>query len=85
MRNTCLDMVYELAKRDRRTIFIGSDLSPGLLAGMKREMPERFYMEGVTEANIIGMAAGLAMDGYIPFVNTIAFQEIIEKQIGFLV
>jgi transketolase len=72
MRNTCLDMVYELAKRDRRTIFIGSDLSPGLLAGMKREMPERFYMEGVTEANIIGMAAGLAMDGYIPFVNTIA-------------
>ena len=55
MRNTCLDMVYELAKRDRRTVFIGSDLSPGLLAGMKREMPERYYMEGVTEANIIGM------------------------------
>jgi transketolase len=72
MRNACLNMVYELAKRDRRTIFIGSDLSPGLLAGMKREMPERYYMEGVTEANIIGMAAGLAMDGYIPFVNTIA-------------
>jgi transketolase len=72
MRNTCLNMVHELAKRDSRTIFIGSDLSPGLLAGMKREMPERYYMEGVTEANIIGMAAGLAMEGYIPFVNTIA-------------
>ena len=72
MRNTCLDMVYELAKRDRSTVFIGSDLSPGLLAGMKREMPERYYMEGVTEANIIGMAAGLAMEGYIPYVNTIA-------------
>ena len=72
MRNTCLDMVYELAKRDRRTVFIGSDLSPGLLAGMKREMPDRYYMEGVTEANIIGMAAGLAMEGYIPYVNTIA-------------
>ena len=72
MRNTCLDMVYELAKGDRRTVFIGSYLSPGLLAGMKREMPERYYMEGVTEANIIGMAAGLAMEGYIPYVNTIA-------------
>jgi len=72
MRNTCLNMVYELAKRDRRTIFIGSDLSPGLLAGMKRDMPERYYMEGVTEANVIGMAAGLAMEGYIPYVNTIA-------------
>ena len=29
-------------------------------------------MEGITEANVIGMAAGLAMEGYIPFVNTIA-------------
>jgi transketolase len=72
MRNTCLNMVYELGKRDRRTIFIGSDLSPGLLAEMKREMPDRYYMEGVTEANIIGMAAGLAMEGYVPYVNTIA-------------
>jgi transketolase len=72
MRNTCLNMVYELARRDPRTIFIGSDLSPGLLADMKREMPDRYYMEGVTEANVIGMAAGLAMDGYVPYVNTIA-------------
>ena len=28
MRNTCLNMVYELAKRDPRVVFIGSDLSP---------------------------------------------------------
>jgi transketolase len=72
MRNTCINMIYELAKGDSRPIFIGSDLSPGLLADMKRQMPERYYMEGVTEANVIGMAAGLAMEGYIPYVNTIA-------------
>ena len=72
MRKTCLDMVHRLAKKDERVVFIGSDLSPGLLAGMKAEMPERHYMEGVTEANVIGMAAGMAMDGFIPFVNTIA-------------
>ena len=72
MRKTCLNMVYELAKRDERVVFIGSDLSPGLLAEMKQEMPERYYMEGITEANVIGMAAGLAMEGYIPYVNTIA-------------
>jgi transketolase len=72
MRNTCLNMVHELAKRDERVLFIGSDLSPGLLGEMKREMPHRHYMEGVTEANVIGMAAGLAMDGFIPYVNTIA-------------
>jgi len=72
MRQTCLNMVYDLAKRDERPVFIGSDLSPGLLADMQREMPERWYMEGITEANVIGMAAGLAMEGYIPYVNTIA-------------
>lgn len=72
MRKTCLDKVYDLAKQDPRIIFIGSDLSPGLLAEMKQEMPDRHYMEGITEANVIGMAAGLAMDGFVPYVNTIA-------------
>lgn len=72
MRATCLNMVHDLAKRDGRVIFIGSDLSSGLLSEMKKEMPERWYMEGVTEANVVGMAAGLAMEGYLPYVNTIA-------------
>src|SRR5262245_12609125 len=72
VRATCLNMVYELAKRDRRALFIGSDLSPGLLDKMRAEMPERWYMEGITEANVIGMAAGFAFEGYIPYVNTIA-------------
>jgi len=72
MRKACIDMVYELAKRDNRVVFVGSDLGPGILDDMKREMPDRFYMEGVSEQSIIGMAAGLAMEGYLPYVNTIA-------------
>ena len=72
MRKTCLDCVYELAKEDERVVFIGSDLGVGTLDAFRREMPERFFMEGVAEQNIIGMAAGLAMEGFIPYVNTIA-------------
>lgn len=72
MRIACLDKVYDLAKRDPRVTFIGSDLSPGLLAEMKRDMPERYYMEGITEQNVIGMAAGFALEGFVPYVNTIA-------------
>ncbi len=72
MRQTCLNMVYELAKEDPRIFFIGSDLGLGTLGQFKNEMPERFFMEGVCEANIIGMAAGLALEGKIPYVNTIA-------------
>ncbi|MCW8916137.1 MAG: transketolase [Magnetovibrio sp.] len=72
MRKTCLNSIYELAKQDSRVVFVGSDLGPGVLAEMQAEMPERFYMEGVSEANVIGVAAGLAMEGFIPYVNTIA-------------
>ena len=72
MRKTCLNMVHELAKQDERVVFVGSDLGPGVLDEMKHTMPDRFYMEGVSEQNIVGLAAGLAMEGYIPFVNTIA-------------
>ena len=72
MRKRSLDMVHALAKRDERVVFIGSDLSPNLLGEMKKEFPQRYYMEGIAEANIIGMAAGMAMDGFVPYVNTIA-------------
>lgn len=72
MRVACLEMVHELARQDERVVFVGSDLSPGLLSEMQREMPSRWYMEGVAEANLIGVAAGMAMDGYLPYVNTIA-------------
>jgi transketolase len=65
-------MVYELAKSDSRIFYIGSDLGTGTLNQFKNEIPDRFFMEGISEANIIGMAAGLALEGKIPYVNTIA-------------
>lgn len=72
MRETCLDQVYQLAKTDPRVVFIGSDLGVGTLRKFKEEMPDRFYMEGVSEAHVVGMAAGLALEGYVVYVNTIS-------------
>src|SRR5213592_860492 len=72
MRKTCLDMVYELARKDERIFFIGSDLGIGTLKQFKAEMPDRFLMEGVSEQSIVGVAAGLALEGKIVYVNTIA-------------
>lgn len=71
-RTACLNSIYELAKQNERVIFIGSDLSPNTMLDFMRDFPNRFFMEGVQEQNIIGMAAGLALEGYIPYVNTIA-------------
>jgi len=72
MRKTSLDMVYELARQDSRIFFIGSDLGIGTLKQFKAEMPGRYLMEGVSEANIVGIAAGLALEGKIVYINTIA-------------
>lgn len=72
MRKQSLNSIYELAKKNDKIVFIGSDLGAGIMDEMKKNYPKRFFMEGVSEQHIIGMAAGLAMDGYIPFVNTIS-------------
>ena len=72
MRKTSLNCVYELAQQDERVLFVGSDLGSGVLDEMKQKFPERYFMEGISEQHIIGMAAGLAMEGFIPYVNTIA-------------
>ena len=72
MRKTCLDTIYEIAKKDKKILFIGSDLGPGVLDEFKKNIPERFFMEGVSEQSIIGLSAGLAMEGFKPYVNTIA-------------
>lgn len=72
MRPACIDMVFELAKRDPRVAYVGSDLSPDLAKRMAEEMAGRAFMEGITEAGVVGMAAGMAMEGYIPYVHTIA-------------
>lgn len=72
MRKTCLDCIYALAKGDQRIVFVGSDLGAGTLDAFRRELPERFFMEGISEQHVVGMAAGLALEGRIPYVNTIA-------------
>jgi transketolase len=72
MRKTALECVHRLAQHDKRVLFIGSDLGHGVLDKMKSELPDQFFMEGVSEQYIIGMAAGLAMEGFFPYVNTIA-------------
>ena len=72
MRKTSLNEVYKLAQKDERVLFFGSDIGAGTLDEFKKDFPERYFMEGVAEANIIGMMCGLAMNGKIPYFNTLA-------------
>lgn len=72
MRKACLLSIYDLARRDDRVVFIGSDITKRDLEKLAAEFPSRFFMEGVYEAHLIGMAAGLAFCGKVPYINTIA-------------
>jgi transketolase len=72
VRRTCLNSIYELAKADERVVFIGSDITKRDLSSFAEEYPDRFFMEGIYEQHLIGMAAGLAFAGKVPYINTIA-------------
>ncbi len=72
MRERCLKTITELAREDERVVFVGSDLGVGAMADFKAAFPDRFFMEGVSEQNLVGLAAGMAMEGRIVYLNTIA-------------
>jgi len=72
MRATCLNSIYELAKKDRRIVFIGSDIGYGLIDNYRAELPNQFFMEGISEQNLMGVAAGLAHEGKIVYLGMIA-------------
>ncbi len=72
MRKKCLEMVHELARKDEDVVFLGSDLGHKTLDDFREELPNQFFVEGINEQNIIGMSAGMALEGRIPYVNTIA-------------
>jgi transketolase len=72
MRQTALKTVHQLAKIHDHVVFVGSDLGAGTLKEMKEEFPDRFFMEGISEQHIVGFAAGLAKEGFVPYLNTIA-------------
>ncbi len=72
MRKRGLEAVYALANQHNDVVFVGSDVGKGTLSQFQENHPDRFFVEGISEAYVIGMAAGLAMNGKVPYVNTIA-------------
>ena len=73
MRNKFADTLYEIGKVDERICAIVADISPaGSMEKFRNEFPNRFINCGVAEQAMIGIAAGLALEGMRPFCYTIA-------------
>ncbi|NBV85197.1 MAG: transketolase [Verrucomicrobia bacterium] len=71
MRNAFADELLSLARVDTRVVLLSADIGNRLFDKLKAEFPDRFYNCGVAEANMIGVAAGLAQSGLHPFCYTI--------------
>lgn len=71
MRKVFIDTLVELAKKDKRIFLLTGDLGFSVLEKFRDKFPDRFFNMGVAEQNMIGVAAGLAMEGKIVFVYSI--------------
>ena len=71
MRDAFVSALTALAAGDPRVILLTADLGFKLFDEFARLYPGRFFNVGVAEANMISIAAGLALDGKRPFAYSI--------------
>lgn len=63
----------ELGRSNNKVVALCADLTGSLkMDAFLKENPERFFQVGIAEANMMGLAAGLATGGKIPFTGTFA-------------
>lgn len=72
MRNGFINELEILMQSDKRIILLTGDVGFGVLEGIYKSFPDRFYNMGIAEQNMVGTAAGLAASGFLPFVYSIA-------------
>jgi len=71
VRNFFAKHLESLAEQDDRVLLLYGDIGNKLFDGFKEKFPDRFFNCGVAEANMVGVAAGLAKSGFKPWVYTI--------------
>ncbi|MEO1655147.1 MAG: transketolase family protein [Bacteroidota bacterium] len=65
--------LLELGRNNPKVVALCADLTGSLkMTAFQNEFPDRFFQVGIAEANMMGIAAGLTIGGYIPFTGTFA-------------
>jgi transketolase len=67
------EALLDLGARDERIVTLDADLSKSTMtAGFAKKFPARAFNVGIAESNMVGVAAGLALAGKIPFACSFA-------------
>lgn len=89
-RDSYGEALRDLAQEYKELVVLDADLAAATKTGIfKKAYPERFFDCGIAEANMMGVAAGLAACGKIPFASTFAMfaagraYEIVRNSIGY--
>lgn len=84
------EALRDLAEEYKDLVVLDADLAAATKTGIfKKAYPDRFFDCGIAEANMMGVAAGLAACGKIPFASTFAMfaagraYEIVRNSIGY--
>lgn len=73
MRSEYGKVLVEVGKENPNVVVLGADTTDSLkTAGFGKEFPNRFFNVGIAEANMVSVAAGLAISGKISFASTYA-------------
>ena len=71
MRDVFGATVTDLARDDPRIVMLDGDLGSSTRGQVFEDaFPERYLQMGIAEQNMLGVAAGMATMGYIPFIST---------------
>jgi len=83
IRDSYFDKIYEISAIDKNVIFMTADADAFSLKKYKKDFPNRFMNVGVSEQNLINVAAGLALSGkkvfiyaIIPFITMRCYEQI---------
>lgn len=71
MRTAYLDTLYNLASKDKNVYALISDNGAIVYDKYRKDLGSQYLNLGISEANMLGMAAGMASCGKIPFAYTI--------------
>lgn len=65
--------LVELGRKNPNVVALDADLAKSTFsAKFQKEFPDRFYTCGIAEANMVGIASGLALAGKLPFASSFA-------------
>lgn len=71
LRSAVVDALIETMDTDEKVVALDADLGGASgWAALSKKNPSRFINVGIAEANMVGVAAGLNLTGFTPFIHT---------------